>query len=254
MHRHIEDWHLNFAPLGSSAQELKAAGVNLLADRALHRTMHPPTPGELGNNFDLETALDTGTVPPVWVAGERRQALESYVRFYLREEVRAEGLVRNLPGFARFLPIAALHDGQVVNIPGIARDCGIACTTVQGYLVILEDTLLAIRLPVFRPGALRGGQAKRGTAETGNLTGYGPRLGFGRSLVYLMHMGRTNVDIDDEACAEVMRRYQLSTIREAVNFALRMVAAEPLGPDEARGLRGSGWEGDLNEMRSGRAK
>ena len=67
-------------------------------------------------------------------------------------------------------------------------------------------------------------------------------------------MTRTNVDIDDEACTEVMRRYQLSTKREAVNFALRMVAAEPLGPDEARGLRGSGWEGDLDEMRSGRAK
>ena len=67
-------------------------------------------------------------------------------------------------------------------------------------------------------------------------------------------MARTNVDIDDEACAEVMRRYRLSTKREAVNFALRMVAAEPLGPDEARGLRGSGWEGDLDEMRSGRSK
>lgn len=66
-------------------------------------------------------------------------------------------------------------------------------------------------------------------------------------------MARTNVDIDD-ACTEVMRRYHLSTKREAVNFALRMVAAEPLQPDEARGLRGSGWDGDLDEMRSGRAK
>ena len=67
-------------------------------------------------------------------------------------------------------------------------------------------------------------------------------------------MGRTNIDIDDEACAEVMRRYRLSTKREAVDFALRMVAAEPLGPDEARGLRGWGWDGDLDEMRSGRAR
>ena len=62
-----------------------------------------------------------------------------------------------------------------------------------------------------------------------------------------------NIDIDDEACVEVMRRYRLSTKREAVNFALRLVAAEPLGLDEARGLRGSGWDGDLDEMRSGRA-
>lgn len=67
-------------------------------------------------------------------------------------------------------------------------------------------------------------------------------------------MTRTNIDIDDEACAEVMRRYRLSTKREAFNLALRMVAAEPPGLDEARGLRGSGWDGDLDDMRSGRAR
>ena len=151
VHRHIEDRRLNFALLGSSARKLKAAGVNLLAGRALHKTMHPLTPVELGVDFDLDVALDTGTIPLVWVAQERRAVLESYVRLYLREEVRAEGLVRNLPGFARFLPIAALYHGQVVNISGIARDCGVARTTVQGYLDILEDTLLAFRLPAFQP-------------------------------------------------------------------------------------------------------
>ena len=151
VHRHIEDRRLKFALLGSSARKLKASGVNLLAGRALHKTMHPLTPAELGGDFDLEAALDTGTIPLVWVAEERRAVLESYVRLYLREEVRAEGLVRNLPGFARFLPIAALFHGQVVNISGIARDCGVARTTVQGYLDILEDTLLAFRLPAFQP-------------------------------------------------------------------------------------------------------
>ena len=78
-------------------------------------------------------------------------------------------------------------------------------------------------------------------------------LGFRSLLVYPVHMARTNIDIDDEACSAVMRRYRLSTKREAVNFALRTVASEPLGLDEARGLRGSGWDGDLEEMRSGRA-
>ena len=151
VHRHIEDRRLNFALLGSSARKLKASGVNLLAGRALLKTMHPFTPMELGDDFDLDTALGTGTLPLVWVAEERRPVLESYVRLYLREEIRAEGLVRNLPGFARFLPIAALYHGQVVNISGIARDCGVARTTVQGYLEILEDTLLAIRLPAFQP-------------------------------------------------------------------------------------------------------
>lgn len=65
-------------------------------------------------------------------------------------------------------------------------------------------------------------------------------------------MSRTNIDIDDEACAEVMRRYNVTTKREAVNLALRLLAAEPLSLDEAKALRGSGWEGDLDEMRSSR--
>ena len=69
-------------------------------------------------------------------------------------------------------------------------------------------------------------------------------------MVYVMCMSRTNVDIDDAACAEVMRRYRLATKREAINYALRTLAAEPLGVDDARRLRGSGWEGDLDELRS----
>ncbi|HVE46778.1 MAG TPA: type II toxin-antitoxin system VapB family antitoxin [Acidimicrobiales bacterium] len=66
-------------------------------------------------------------------------------------------------------------------------------------------------------------------------------------------MSRTNIDIDDESCRVVMERYRLSTKREAVNFALRAVAGEPLGRDEARQLRGSGWEGDLDALRTSRA-
>jgi len=151
VHRHIEDRRINFALLGSSARKLKTSGVNLLAGRALHKLMLPLTPVELGDEFNLNSVLDTGTIPLVWVTDERHSVLKSYVQFYVREEIRAEGLVRNLPGFARFLPIAALYHGQVVNISGIARDCGVARTTVQGYLDILEDTLLAYRLPAFEP-------------------------------------------------------------------------------------------------------
>ena len=72
-------------------------------------------------------------------------------------------------------------------------------------------------------------------------------------MVYYRCMSRTNVNIDDEACAEVMRRYHLATKREAVNFALRVIAAEPFGVEEARRLRGSGWEGDLGELRTSRS-
>jgi predicted AAA+ superfamily ATPase len=106
-------------------------------------------PEELGKDFNLDSALRWGTLPVVWTAPDRGDALGAYAQLYLREEVQAEALVRNLPGFARFLPIAGLCHGQVVNVSGIARDAGVARTTVAGYLEILEDTLLTFALPAF---------------------------------------------------------------------------------------------------------
>lgn len=149
VHRAIEAKRLRFALLGSSARKLKAAGVNLLAGRALKRTMFPLSPAELGGDFDLQRVLRFGSVPLIWTNEAPAQALEAYAQLYLREEIRAEALVRNLPGFVRFLPIAALFNGQTINIAGIARAAGVARTTVQGYLEILEDTLLTFRLPAF---------------------------------------------------------------------------------------------------------
>ena len=149
VHRSIETQRLRFALLGSSARKLKAAGVNLLAGRALKKTMFPLAAAELGGAFELEKVLRHGSVPLVWTSESPRAVLEAYVQLYLREEIRAEALVRNLPGFARFLPIAALFNGQRINITGIARTAGVARTTVQGYLDILEDTLLAFRLPAY---------------------------------------------------------------------------------------------------------
>ena len=149
VHRAVESRRLRFALLGSSARKLKAAGVNLLAGRALKKTMFPLASTELAADFDLERVLRFGSVPLVWTSGDPRAVLEAYAQLYLREEIRAEALVRNLPGFVRFLPVAAVLNGQVINVSGIARDAGVARTTVQGYLDILEDTLLAFRLPAF---------------------------------------------------------------------------------------------------------
>jgi predicted AAA+ superfamily ATPase len=149
VHQFIEDRGLRFVLLGSSARKLKTSGTNLLAGRALWNIMYPFVPEELGEDFDFEAVLRYGSIPLVWTSPDREKTLESYVHLYLREEIRAESLVRNLPGFARFLPVAALCHGQVVNISGIARDSGTARTTVSGYLEILEDTLLASRLPAF---------------------------------------------------------------------------------------------------------
>jgi predicted AAA+ superfamily ATPase len=149
VHRLIETRKLRFALLGSSARKLRAAGTNLLAGRALHKAMHPLTPKEMGRDFDLAGALRFGTLPIVVSAEDQRAVLESYVHLYVRQEIQAEALVRSLPGFVRFLPVAALFHGQVVNVSGLARDAGVARSTVEGYLEILEDTLLTIRLPAF---------------------------------------------------------------------------------------------------------
>ncbi|MFW6012115.1 MAG: ATP-binding protein [bacterium] len=181
VHRFIEERRLRFALLGSSARKLRSAGVNLLAGRALWREMFPLTPEELGQDFDLDRTLSLGALPLVLDSRAPEETLAAYVQLYLREEIKGEALVRNLPGFARFLPIAALFHGQAVNLAGIARDAGVARTTVQGYLEILEDTLLVKRLPAYEarlrirerkrpklywldPGVVRAVQRARGLA------------------------------------------------------------------------------------------
>ena len=149
VHRMIEDRGVRFALLGSSARKLKTAGTNLLAGRALHKAMHPLTPAELGGDFNLDDALRYGTIPLVWTAPDRREALQSYTQLYLREEIRAEAAVRNLSGFVRFLPVAAVMHAQTINAASVARDAGIGRSTVNGYLEILEDTLLTVQLSAF---------------------------------------------------------------------------------------------------------
>ena len=149
VHRAIEDVGLRFVLLGSSARKLKVAGTNLLAGRAVRREMHPLQPDEMGADFDLEEVLHYGSVPIIWRAPHKPDRLDAYAQLYLREEIQAEALVRNLPGFARFLPIAALFHGQVVNTAGLARDAGVARTTVTGYLDILQDTYLVTLLPPY---------------------------------------------------------------------------------------------------------
>ncbi|MDI7269438.1 MAG: ATP-binding protein [Myxococcota bacterium] len=154
VHRHIERRGMRFALCGSSARKLKQSGTNLLAGRAVQRRLHPFVPEELGARFDLDSALRHGLLPVAWVAEDPEDTLRAYVELYLREEVQAEALVRNLPGFARFLPVAALFHGQTLNTSSLARDAGVARTTVEGYLGIIEDTLLAFRVPGFE-GRLR---------------------------------------------------------------------------------------------------
>jgi len=149
VHQKIEARRLRFVLSGSSARKVRRSGVNLLGGRASWRSLHPFVPEELGGSFRLAPTLEFGALPIIWAADQPGDALEAYVRLYLKEEIQAEAVTRNLAGFARFLPIAALFHAQVLNVSSLARDAGVARTTVQGYLQILEDTIITFPLPAF---------------------------------------------------------------------------------------------------------
>lgn len=144
-----------FVLTGSSARKLKRAGVDLMAGRAVLKHLHPYMAAELGDGFSLRSALDIGLVPLVVGADNPHEVLASYCALYLREEVQMEGLVRNVGGFSRFLEAASFSHASVLNTSSVARECHVERKTVEGYLDILEDLLLAFRIPVFAKRAKR---------------------------------------------------------------------------------------------------
>lgn len=150
VHDLIETYNIRFILTGSSARKLKRGAANLLAGRANTYQIYPLTYEELSKNFDLERALQIGCLPYLWSHDlhphEQEEFLRSYSEIYLREEIQAEGIVRNIGPFARFIDIAANNDGEIVNYSNIARECGVSVKTVQEYYQILEDTFLAHRL------------------------------------------------------------------------------------------------------------
>jgi predicted AAA+ superfamily ATPase len=155
VHRLIESRHLKFVLTGSSARKLRRRGVNLLAGRALTRHMHPFTASELGKDFDLRHALRWGCLPLAVTTPNPADYLASYTATYLREEVQQEGLVRNIGAFGRFLEAASFSQGAVLNTANVARECGVSGKVTEDYFRILEDLLIAVRLPVFTKRAKR---------------------------------------------------------------------------------------------------
>lgn len=147
---------LRFALSGSSARKLKGGQANLLAGRAEVLRFFPTVMAEFGADVAVDDVLAYGCLPRVRVDTERRRRLallDAYVTTYLAEEIRAEALVRGIEGFARFLEVASLMNGQVTNLNAIARDAGVARATVGNYFEVLVDTLLAAWLPAWRPHA-----------------------------------------------------------------------------------------------------
>jgi predicted AAA+ superfamily ATPase len=146
---------LRFILTGSSARKLKRSGVDLLAGRALVRTLHPFMASELGKGFSLKDALAVGLIPLVVDSSNPEETIRSYAAVYLKEEVQTEGLVRSIGGFSRFLESISFNHGAVLNISDVARDCQVERKTAEGYVSILEDLLLAFRIPVFSRRAKR---------------------------------------------------------------------------------------------------
>lgn len=150
-----EKQDVQFIFTGSSARKLRRAGVNLLGGRAAQKSLHPFMAAELGSRFQLDEALRLGMLPVVLGAKDPAEILRAYNGLYLREEVQMEGLVRSVGSFSRFLESISFSHGAVLNLAGVARDCQVNRKTVEGFMEILEDLLLAFRLPVFSRRAQR---------------------------------------------------------------------------------------------------
>ncbi len=155
VHRLIEEKKYNFLLTGSSARKLRSKGVNLLAGRAYSKNFHPLTILELKADFNLNFSLEFGFLPAIFSEPSPKDYLKSYVATYLKEEVLQEGLVRNLSGFARFLEAASFSQGSVLNITNVAAECAVERKVVTNYFTLLEDLLIACRLPVFTRKAQR---------------------------------------------------------------------------------------------------
>lgn len=155
VHRLIESRGIRFLLTGSSARKLRRGGVNLLGGRARTKYLHPFTYKELGDKFDLVRAIERGLLPSIYFSDDPQADLQSYAGSYLQQEIVAEGSIRNLPAFSRFLKVAALCNSQIVNFTNISNDAQVARTTVYEYFEILKDTLILYELPAWRKSKKR---------------------------------------------------------------------------------------------------
>jgi predicted AAA+ superfamily ATPase len=248
VHRLIEERGVRFLLTGSSARKLRRGGVNLLGGRARTTHLHPLTCRELGAQFDLHRALAYGLLPSIYFSDNPRADLQAYTGSYLQQEILAEGVTRNLPAFSRFLRVAALCNGTIVNFTNVANDAKVARTTIYEYFGILQDTLLLQELPAWRKTlkrkplvsskyyffdvgvatALQGREARPGTPE------------FGASFeTYLMH---ELMSYRDYQSGEPLS-YWRSTSGFEVDFilgdhtAIEVKARENVTPQDLKSLR-----------------
>jgi predicted AAA+ superfamily ATPase len=148
VHRILSKHPVRFLLTGSSARKLRHGGANLLAGRAWQAELFALCSQEIPN-FDLMTYLNTGGLPAIYGNPLAHEELRGYVGTYLKEEIQAEALTRNLPAFAAFLDAMALCNGHEINFESLASDCGVSPMTLKNYISILDDTLIGFSLPGF---------------------------------------------------------------------------------------------------------
>ncbi len=146
---------LRFILTGSSARKLRRQGVDLLAGRAVLTSLHPFMAAELGEQFRIDDALGYGLLPVVLDSPDPRRVLDTYATLYVREEVQMEGLVRDIGPFSRFLEAVSFSHASTLNISNVARECEVGRKTVDSWIQVLEDLLIAYRVPVFTKRARR---------------------------------------------------------------------------------------------------
>jgi len=148
VHRLIEDKKITFLLTGSSARKLRRGKANLLAGRVWESRMFPLIRNEI-TEFNLDRFLQYGGLPAVYLSNYPDEELDAYVNTYLKEEIMAEGLIRKLPPFSRFLRSIAMANGEMINFTKLANDCQVPPSTVTEYVGLLEDTLVGFLLPAW---------------------------------------------------------------------------------------------------------
>jgi predicted AAA+ superfamily ATPase len=153
VHWLIVNHDTRFILCGSSARKLRRSGANLLGGRALSDRLYPLVSAEIPD-FDLNRAINNGMIPRHYLVDNAKRRLASYVGDYLQQEIIAEAITRDLATFTRFMTVAAINDGEVVNYTRIAADCGVSATTVKEYFAIPEETMIGYTIPAYT-GTLR---------------------------------------------------------------------------------------------------
>lgn len=259
VHRLIERRGVRFLLTGSSARKLRSGGVNLLGGRARTKYLHPFVRAELGGLFDLKVVMRQGLLPPIYFSEDPGADLAAYAGTYLQQEVVAEGATRNSPAFSRFLSVAALANGTIVNFTNIASDAQVPRTTVYEYFEILKDTLIIHELPAWRKTKKRKPLASSkyyffDVGVVGTLQGREFRMGtpgFGEGLeTYLMH---ELVSYRDYVSAEPLA-YWRSTSGFEVDFiigdhtAIELKSKANVAPADLKHLQALGEERLLKRL------